>query len=85
MFGMLSVFAEFERAMIVDRVRAGMRRAKLHGTKPGKKAIGRPRIDDPTRAAIRKALARGQGVNATARELGVAAGTVRNVRDGGDD
>jgi DNA invertase Pin-like site-specific DNA recombinase len=27
MFGMLSVFGEFERAMIVERVKAGLRRA----------------------------------------------------------
>jgi DNA invertase Pin-like site-specific DNA recombinase len=28
MFQMLGVFAEFERAMIVERVQAGLRRAK---------------------------------------------------------
>jgi DNA invertase Pin-like site-specific DNA recombinase len=31
MFQMLGVFSEFERAMIVDRVKAGMRRAKAQG------------------------------------------------------
>ena len=38
-----------------------------------------------TRKTIRKALAKGQGVNAIARELGISSGTVRNVRDDGDD
>ncbi len=80
MFGMLSVFAEFERSIIVERVNAGLRRARAQGTRSGK-AIGRPRIDDATAKAIRKALAKGQGVNAIAREIGIASGTVRNVRD----
>src|SRR5580692_7007834 len=33
MFGMLGVFAEFERAMIQERVRAGLARARAEGTK----------------------------------------------------
>ena len=41
MFQMMGVFAEFERAMIVERVRSGMARARERGTKSGK-AIGRP-------------------------------------------
>jgi DNA invertase Pin-like site-specific DNA recombinase len=39
MFGMLSVFAEFERAMIVERVRTGINRARANG-----KRLGRPRL-----------------------------------------
>jgi DNA invertase Pin-like site-specific DNA recombinase len=38
---MMGVFAEFERSMIVERVRAGVARAKASGTKSGK-AFGRP-------------------------------------------
>jgi DNA invertase Pin-like site-specific DNA recombinase len=41
MFQMMGVFAEFERSMIVERVRAGVARAKASGTKSGK-AFGRP-------------------------------------------
>jgi DNA invertase Pin-like site-specific DNA recombinase len=40
MFGMLSVFAEFERAMIQERVRAGLARARANG-----KRLGRPKIE----------------------------------------
>src|SRR5262245_51366999 len=43
LFGMLGVFAEFEREMIVARVSAGIARAKEHGTRSGK-PIGRPRL-----------------------------------------
>ena len=47
MFQMMGVFAEFERAMIAERVRSGMAHAKVQGTKSGK-AIGRPRLDPRT-------------------------------------
>jgi DNA invertase Pin-like site-specific DNA recombinase len=39
MFQMLGVFAEFERAMIQSRVKAGLARARANG-----KTLGRPRI-----------------------------------------
>src|SRR5215472_1699857 len=39
MFQMLGVFAEFERSMIRERVKARMARASISGTKTGK-AIG---------------------------------------------
>jgi DNA invertase Pin-like site-specific DNA recombinase len=40
MFGMLGVFAEFEREMIRERMNAGLRRAVQQG-----KILGRPRVD----------------------------------------
>jgi DNA invertase Pin-like site-specific DNA recombinase len=43
MFQMMGVFAEFERAMIQERVRAGLARAKDEG-----KTLGRPKIDGAT-------------------------------------
>src|SRR5215467_14828984 len=51
MFGMMGVFAEFERSMIAERVRAGLARAKDSGVK-----LGRPRIAPELEQAIRKAL-----------------------------
>ena len=47
MFQVMGVFAEFERAMIVERVRSGMARAKEKGTKSGK-SIGRPKLAEPS-------------------------------------
>ena len=77
MFGMLSVFADFERSIIAERVRAGMARAQVDGTKSGK-AIGRPRIDAHTRTAIRSAyMAGGVGMRGVAAQFGVGAETVR--------
>jgi len=77
MFGMLSVFAEFERAIIRERVTAGMVRAKEKGTKSGK-AIGRPAIPEHTRAAIRAAyMAGGVGMRGVAEKFDVGIETVR--------
>jgi DNA invertase Pin-like site-specific DNA recombinase len=73
MFGMLSVFAEFERSIIRERVVAGMARAKASG-----KAIGRPPIAPHTRTAIRQAyMASGIGLRGIAKQFGVGAETVR--------
>jgi DNA invertase Pin-like site-specific DNA recombinase len=78
MFGMMGVFAEFERAMIRERVRAGLRRAKETGTKSGK-PIGRPTIDPALEVSIRESLARGVSYRVTAETCGVALGTVQRI------
>lgn len=78
LFQMMGVFAEFERAMIRERVNAGLARAKASGTKSGK-PIGRPRVPAETEAAIRAASAQGIGQIRIAKELGVGVGTVRRV------
>jgi len=76
MFQMMGVFAEFERAMIQERVRAGLARAKDEG-----KTLGRPRIDAATETTIRKALEKGdKGMRKIAVELGVATGTVQRIK-----
>ena len=61
MFGMLAVFGEFEREMIVARVNAGLARARQSGTRSGK-AIGRPKGADYDRKEIRSALLDGRSV-----------------------
>jgi DNA invertase Pin-like site-specific DNA recombinase len=77
MFQMCGVFAEFERAMIRERIFAGMARANAKGTKSGR-AIGRPQIKPAVAQAIREAYARGDGGYRTiARQFGVAVMTVR--------
>jgi DNA invertase Pin-like site-specific DNA recombinase len=78
MFQMMGVFAEFERAMIQERVRAGLRRAKETGTKSGK-PIGRPTIDAALEACIRDSLTRGISYRVTAETCGVALGTVQRI------
>jgi DNA invertase Pin-like site-specific DNA recombinase len=75
LFGMLGVFSEFERAMIRDRVMAGLERAKSSG-----KRLGRPRTTPFQVQRIRLALDEGRGVRETARLLKVSAAKVSQVR-----
>jgi DNA invertase Pin-like site-specific DNA recombinase len=79
LFQMMGVFAEFERAMIVERVRAGMARARERGTKSGKR-IGRPRIDAKLEDKIRGLLGSGKGICSTAAAAGVGVATVQRIR-----
>ena len=84
MFQMMGVFAEFERAMIVERVRSGMARARESGTKSGK-AIGRPSTPEGVRAAIKQAhAAGGVSLRRLAKQFGLAHETVRRILCGGD-
>jgi len=76
MFQMMGVFAEFERAIIRERVKAGLERARAQG-----KALGRPTISAATDAAIRKALKKGDtGIRKIATTLGVGTGTVQRIK-----
>ena len=76
LFGMLGVFSEFERAMIRDRVLAGLDRARSSG-----KRLGRPRTTPFKVQRIRPALDEGRGVRETARLLKVT--PPRSARSGG--
>ena len=84
MFQMMGVFAEFERAMIIERVRSGMARARERDTKSGK-AIGRPWIPAPVRAKIHATYqAGGVSLRQLAKQFGVGRETVRRLLCGGD-
>jgi DNA invertase Pin-like site-specific DNA recombinase len=78
MFQMLGVFAEFERSIIQERVRAGLTRAKAEG-----KTLGRPRLDPAIEQRITAALkARkdtGDSVRKIAKRFGVDPGTVQRI------
>jgi DNA invertase Pin-like site-specific DNA recombinase len=76
MFQMMGVFAEFERAMIQERVRAGLARAKSEG-----KRLGRPPIAPALEKRIREALASPgrPGVRVIAKRFGVDPGTVQRI------
>jgi len=80
LFQMLGVFAEFERAIIVERVKSGLARASEKGTKSGK-AIGRPRVSAAIERNIRQAKADnpGLGMIKIAARVGVGVGKVQRV------
>jgi len=74
MFQMVGVFAEFERSMIVERVRAGLKRAKEEGKK-----LGRPRVSQEVEAKVLKLRRQGNGMRRIARELGIGNCTVQRI------
>ena len=75
MFGMLSVFSEFERALIQERVRAGLARARAKG-----KRLGRPpALTRGQVARLRTDREAGMSLRALARKYGTTAPTVRRV------
>jgi DNA invertase Pin-like site-specific DNA recombinase len=77
MFQMMGVFAEFERAMLVERVNAGIARARVKGTRSGK-AIGRPGLSEGVRDAIKAAyVAKEGGYRTLAKRFGVSTEAVR--------
>lgn len=75
MFQMLGVFAEFERSMITERIKAGLSRARAQG-----KQCGRPRVGPAKEKVIRDLLATGKGVVKVSREVGVGVGTVYKIK-----
>lgn len=72
MFSMLSVFAEFERSILRQRIMAGLARST--------KKSGRPSLDPVKADKIRRELSRGTSINATARKLKVGVGTVHRIK-----
>ena len=77
MFQLLGAFAEFERQLIRERVKAGLANARAKG-----KVLGRPRrLVDAER--IRELRARGGSLRAIAKAMGVSTTVVRGaLREG---
>ena len=65
-FQLTGAFAEFERTMIRQRIKAGLKRASAQGVK-----LGRPKIDSATERKVRKRLAKGIGILRVAKLLGL--------------
>jgi DNA invertase Pin-like site-specific DNA recombinase len=76
MFQMMGVFAEFERAIIVERVKAGLARARAQG-----KRLGRPTLPASTQQQVRDRLATGMGILRVARTVGVGVSAVQRIRE----
>jgi DNA invertase Pin-like site-specific DNA recombinase len=66
MFSIIGAMAEFERSLIVERVTAGMRRAKSLGHLPGRK---RQALD---LVAIRSRISAGESLRTVAKSLGIS-------------
>ena len=74
MAGLLSVFAEFEHAILCERVRAGLAEARLNG-----KRLGRPKTAALKSAEIRKLFRTGVSKAEIARQLKIGRTSVRRI------
>ena len=74
MAGLLSVFAEFEREILRDRVRAGLSHARQNG-----KRLGRPATAAIHAAEIRKLHRGGVSKSEIARRLNLGRTSIRRI------
>ena len=77
MFGMLSVFSEFERSLIRERVIAGQQRAKAEGKHIGRKT----NLTDGVRTAVYQLRQNNVPIKRIAKDLQIGVGTVYKVLD----
>ncbi|WP_337982759.1 recombinase family protein [Lysinibacillus sp. C5.1] len=74
MFGMLAVFAEFERDIIQQRTKAGLESARKRG-----RVGGRPAIDDKVKKHVRALFEAGESATDIAKEYGIGRATVYKI------
>lgn len=74
MFGMLAVFAEFERDIIQQRTKAGLDAARKRG-----KIGGRPAIDRKTKKHVRTLYNSGESATDIAKEYGIGRSTIYKI------
>ncbi|SIT08641.1 recombinase family protein [Insolitispirillum peregrinum] len=74
MFGMLSVFSDFERSLIRSRVISGLNRVR------GTKRLDRPPTPPITVEKVKRLLASGSSVRATAKAVGISTGMVSKIK-----
>ena len=79
LYQMMGVFAEFERSIITDRIRAGVARVKETGKTKSGKPTGRPRTDPKVEQAIREQLTQGVGMLKIGRNLSVGTTVVQRI------
>jgi DNA invertase Pin-like site-specific DNA recombinase len=89
LFQLTGAFAEFERSMIRQRVRAGLKTIKAKIERDGqfiskagrvRKRLGRPGGGPEKLVLARLELAKGTGIAKTARLVGLGTGTVHNLK-----
>lgn len=77
MAGLLAVFAQFEREILRERVRAGIVQARQHG-----KPHGRPPTARHKATQVHKLFAGGLSKRAIARQLAIGRTSVRRILEG---
>jgi DNA invertase Pin-like site-specific DNA recombinase len=90
LFHITGAFAEFERATIRERVKAGMGRARAELAKNGKfvarrsgivrRSLGRPGAAPDKLEEAKKLLDQGLGILKVAKQVGLGTGTVQRLK-----
>jgi len=75
MFQVCGAFAEFERSMVRQRVKLGLKRAVAQG-----KRLGRPKIDSHIERRAQRELRKGTGILKVAKQLGIGTGTAQRIK-----
>jgi len=76
MFQICGAFAEFERSMIQQRIKAGLKRAIAKGVK-----VGRPKVSAAIERQVRHRLGSGnEGIVKIARSMGIGTGVVARIK-----
>ena len=75
MFQVCGAFSEFERSMIRQRVKLGLKRAVANG-----KTLGRPQIGGDVERKVQRELRKGSGILKTAKKLGLGTSTVQRIK-----
>jgi len=75
MFQVCGAFAEFERSMIRQRVKLGLKRAVAQGRR-----LGRPKIGDDVERKVQRQLRKGAGILKVAKMFGLGTGTVHKIK-----
>ena len=74
MAGLLAIFAEFEREILRERVKAGIMQARQRGTRHG-----RPPTVTPYAGDVRRLYAAGWSKSAIAQQLGISRTSVQRL------
>lgn len=74
MFGLLAVFAEFERDIILERTKEGLESARKRG-----RVGGRPRVDESVKRKVFALYEAGEGATDIAKEYGLGRATVYKI------
>jgi DNA invertase Pin-like site-specific DNA recombinase len=72
---MLGVFSELERSLTIERIKAGLDRARREG-----KRLGRPTVSLEKLSEVRRLIRQGKGIHTTAKLAGVGVSVVQRVR-----
>src|SRR6266436_8309511 len=74
-FSITGAFAEFERSMIQERIKAGIKRAQAKGVK-----FGRPKVSAAVEREVRHRLGGNEGMVQIARSMKIGTGVVQRIK-----